>query len=246
MKANGAPQAALEGDPQIGTWAGDFYYLNNFVDQQVFLIPALLLLLSLGVVAWRRPRRPGLPESLLLIGGMYIVFTYLPNKDARYTLPMLPAIAVVSAYGLTYLRGRWWVTASALVALYSIFMFSVISFGASALPAAVNLPLGTESLTLFAQRGYIIGPPTHENWELAAVMAFVGHQAPGQRSLSYSGPDTIWFNSWDLTYYGQLDNVVLTNKSAYQLERTVGLPTRSKSILQRRLPDGTTLSLYHQ
>jgi 4-amino-4-deoxy-L-arabinose transferase-like glycosyltransferase len=246
MQANGKPQAILEGDPQVGTWAGDTYYLNSLVNEQIFLPGVLFFLIGLGVIAWRRPRENGIPELLLLIAGSYIVFTVIANKDARYTLPMLPAVAVISAYGLLSLSKRGRLAVSAAVGVYCVVVFSAISFGTTLLPSSLTVRLGAQPLTLFAQHGYIIGPPQRQDWGLSTVMALVSRQAPQQRTLSYSGPDTIWFNSWDLTYYGQLDNVTITGKSAYQIVRTSRPPSQGGAILRRTLPDGTILSLYHR
>ncbi len=243
MKANGAPQAKLEGDPAVGSFAGNTYYFFNWINQQLFLPGLALFGAGLTTLGLKRRLRPGMAELLLAVGGMYLIFTLLPNKDARYTLPALPAIAVISVVWLAFLGRRRHVIAAGLLTVYAISMFAVISFGSALLPRNAAFSIGSQPLTVFAQRGYIIGAPQHQNWGLQNVFAYVAKQPIGQRSLSYTGPDTIWCNGWDLTYYSQLDGVSLKAHATYRLIRTTG-PAKSGAILHYRLPDQTNLGLY--
>jgi 4-amino-4-deoxy-L-arabinose transferase-like glycosyltransferase len=249
MKANGAPQAILEGDPRVGSLASNFYYFFNLINQQIFLPGVLLALVGLAV-ALRKSARVHLNRLLLplsLIGGTYLVFTFIANKDPRYTLPMLPAVAVVSCYWISTLRRQARLVAAILICLYGVVMFTVISFGSAVVPKNVAFRLGSQTVTVFAQRGYIIGPPTHEQWGLQRVFLYVQKQPADRRSVSYSGTQTIWLNSWDLQYYSLLDGVALAPapQAGFQLKRTSG-PAAAGSVWRQALPDGGQLALYRR
>jgi hypothetical protein len=113
-------------------------------------------------------------------------------------------VAIVATYWITLVAGRWrrWLTAFLVV--YGIVVFLAVSFGTSVLPRTIEISNGRYPLTLFAQAGYIIGPPSHEKWHMVDMFDAIRSDPSGApKTLTYVGPDTIWFNFIDLLYYGQ-------------------------------------------
>jgi len=90
-------QTALkDGDPAYGTLGYFTYYLLTLVRHQIFL-PFTVLFAYGTWRAFRSPRPRDLAVvGLWLIGGL-IGFTLVLNKDPRFTLPLLPAVAVLSS-----------------------------------------------------------------------------------------------------------------------------------------------------
>jgi hypothetical protein len=86
--------------------------MNNVQASFLFsaALPAALLLLLL-----HRRKHPWTLPLLLWIAVPWILFTLLSNKDARYTVPVLPAVAILIGAGLT--RFRWRFLAVALPGL---------------------------------------------------------------------------------------------------------------------------------
>lgn len=134
--------AEIEGDPPVVSVAGFLWYLWNLLSNQLFLMPFLLFVVGIGLLAVRRDARKRNFYPLLLILGTYVAYTALVNKDARYTEPMLPAVAVVATYWLDSLRAtlrRW---AAGGVVAYGAATFAAISFGIGFLPGDAFIHLG--------------------------------------------------------------------------------------------------------
>jgi hypothetical protein len=61
-------------------------------------------------------------------------------------------------------------------------------------------------ITIYAQKGYLIGAPTRENWRQEEIFKL-------ESKTLYVGliPDTMYFNSWGSNYYAVLNGVVLVD-----------------------------------
>jgi hypothetical protein len=248
MNTNGAHQALLEGDPAVGSLASNLWYLNNLIDQQLFLIGLGLFGVGL-LLCLRQPKlRSGLIYPLATATAVLILFTLLPNKDARYTLPALPFIALISVAWISALRSYARTAATLALLAYAGIMFMLVSFGSSIVPSQIMVSLFGHPSPIYSQRGYIIGPPTRENWGLTEVFQYLSCQPPEQRSLSFSGQETIWLNGWDIIYYRQLYQVgdPTPNKANYLLIRSATVPVGGSIVMSRTLPDQTHLTLIKQ
>jgi 4-amino-4-deoxy-L-arabinose transferase-like glycosyltransferase len=249
-----SPGGIQEGSPQGATLATGIWYLWKLLDPQLYLVPTVMLLIGVAFCFRRREFAARNLYPILLAVSAYLMFTLLPTKDTRFTLPMLPALAVIASSWISYIssRARTWIMTA--YAVYGAITFVAVSFGTSLLPTtvSVNLPrtsFAPHALTLFAQRGYIIGPPTDEDWHQADPFRTIASFPKSERSLSYSGPDTIWFNATGLTYYSSRYGVRQEDaaSAAFLLLRSEiarSTPMGYRPLERWRLPDGGTLVLY--
>jgi hypothetical protein len=249
-------EGELRGDPPVATLASGLWYFWNALDVQLYAVPVLLAVAGFVYCVRRRAFASRNLYPLLMAVGTYLTFTLLRHKDPRYTLPMLPALAIIATSWLEYAaaRTRAWIE-GAFVA-YSAVAFLAISFGTSFLPTSLRLDvhaprLGLENgVTAFAQQGYIVGPPTHEDWHQGDAFTTIGRVPQPQRTFAYDGPDTVWFNLHGLSYYTQRYRVrwVEPSHARFFLVRN-GSPTTPRGFvrLQRwELPDGGRLALYER
>jgi 4-amino-4-deoxy-L-arabinose transferase-like glycosyltransferase len=245
----GTQQAAIEGDPLVGTWASHLWYPEALINHHMFLGLAVLLIFGLGLSFYRYRWLVKNRYYIASIVGIYLLFTATSNKDVRYIMPLLPAAAIMTWWWLSLLRRRAQLIALSIIGLMAVITFATISFGSTLWPKNVTLNiLDKHPLTIFAQRGYIIGPATHEQWRLQSVFEKVATES--QPSLAYHGTETIWLNGWDLTYYSQRYRVRMSNNpttATYLLVRgdQPQLDT-SGHLLEHswELPDGSSLRLY--
>jgi 4-amino-4-deoxy-L-arabinose transferase-like glycosyltransferase len=252
----GADEAAAQGNPPARSLASATWYFWNLVDVQLYLLPTLFVLG--GVVYCFRKREfaaRNLYPLLVIIGG-FAAFTLIAHKDPRYTLPLLPAIAVLGTSWLEYLSARTRAWAAGVLVAYGVVAFFAIGFGTSLLPKdlGVDLPathgLAPTRLTVFAQHGYIVGPPTDEHWYQAEALRSMTAVPAAERTFTYEGPDTIWFNAWGLSYYAmRYDAEFATNGPARFLVYRGPLPSTPPGSVERErwvLPDGGTLAVYER
>jgi 4-amino-4-deoxy-L-arabinose transferase-like glycosyltransferase len=244
--ANNGPQAAKEGDPTGLSLRALSYYALNLLNVQLYLVPTVLFLIGLWYALKRRSHELNL--LLALIAGTYLFFTIVSNKDPRYTLPFIGAIAVIAVFWTQYLKRRPRLIVQGAIAIYAILTFWAMSFGLPLLPKAVAFTANDARITLWAQHGYIISQPSGQNWHLEPAF-----QAAAGSTLAYSGPDTIWFNSYAMMYYATKEDVTIVaspSQARYYLLRTaqrpIAIPKGFIQLTQHPLPDGGTVTLYRR
>lgn len=251
LMVNGVAVGAREGLPVVGSFAANIWYLRILVNNQLYLVPLLFLIIGLFYTFRSKEavRRNAYP--LLLIAGGGLFFTLLRNKDARYTLPLLIGIAIISTSWVTKLSARWqrWV-AGGLVT-YCFLAFSFISFGRGLLAKDIILfPHQPIPLMVFGQHGYIIGAPSGEQWPQQEIYrTIVADKSAAPKTLNPTDNlDTIWFNNWGEQYYSLLYQIpfVPANEAGFMLQRTATEPpvmARFSRIQSWVLPDGSHVAL---
>jgi 4-amino-4-deoxy-L-arabinose transferase-like glycosyltransferase len=247
---NGVGAGAREGDPVVGSWASAVWYGINLVNVQLYLLLAVGL--AVGVVVALRHRREWYRRRYLLVAalGIYASFTLLRNKDPRYTLALVPVVVLLGCAGLKYARGwtrRLW--AGGLVA-YSVVTFMVMSFGGPGMTRDVKVGPPSSGAVVWGPHGYIIGPPSGEDWALEPAFQLMAAQ-PGP--VAYNGIDTIWCNNWDILYLGRKYRLpVVSDQEAarYLLYRAPasapGAPAPWRLRRQADLPDHTRFFVYER
>lgn len=199
-----------EGDPLVASLASWSYYLNALVRYQVLL--PFTLFFALGLAVWLVRRRPGGGGALLAtwIGGAYLLTSLFGNKDVRYTLPYLPAVAIITALGLCLLRPavlrRGLIV---LLVLYAAFEFVGASWGlsrampAGTLPAHIAVRAGGINWPVYAESLHLMSPPVSQDWPVATIlrqMVRLGPARPEGLSLTVL-PNAPYFEPNVFMYY---------------------------------------------
>jgi 4-amino-4-deoxy-L-arabinose transferase-like glycosyltransferase len=245
------PEGARLGNPPVASVQSALWYLWNLVNRDLYLFPFLLVLVGIAYCFRERELAKKNLWPILMAAGTYLAFTALRHKDARYTLPMLPALAIIATSWLEYLSARTRALIAAAFVAYSAAAFLLISFGTSLLPkqTTVGLPSGSLSpgaIYVFAQRGYINGPPTGENWHQADAFRAIRAFPAAQRRVIYEGPDTMWFNRLGNHYYALRydEELVPFRRARFVLARSRKPPAGFLEIRRWVLPGGERLVLY--
>ncbi len=262
LSYNSGAAGAIRGSPAVESVSSIVWYAWNLVTNQLYLVPTLFLLAGIAFffVSDEFAERNYLPA--LTIVGTYVGFTLLRNKDARYTDPLLPVVAVVAVSWLRLVpqRVRAWLAGAVVV--YGAVAFFAISFGTGLLPRNVAVQLGSGaisgnipslddgSVTLFAQHGYLIGPPTHEQWHQEDVFRAIASAPKTQRTFVFEGGDSMWFNTWGTRYYSLRYGatwIADQNVASFVIVRGAPaspIPSGFTRIRSYTLPDGEPLALY--
>ena len=151
----------------LATWAGVNAWRNGpWITQQFWLSLAR-------------------PTTILVVWllTMYVVLTLTPNKNfERYTVALLPAVAVLAASWIHALRSATWRTVVTIGALVmGLFNYWALTFGIAALPLEVQW----HGVTLLSQQHYLKRWfPYQERWPLDDALAALASQVPTVRGTA--------------------------------------------------------------
>ncbi len=160
----------VEGDPSRLSWQAVVFYVRAMESYQLFL--PLFVLFVAGVMYLARHYVKDWTPVLLWIIGSWCCFLLFQNKDPRYTVPLLPAVALISA-AIFRSRKHW----CPILLILLIFQHYLVSFGIRALPEKVTLIRGVEGpiswdWNLYSQSYFqLLGPPVREDWKIEYILA---------------------------------------------------------------------------
>ncbi|NJN32487.1 MAG: phospholipid carrier-dependent glycosyltransferase, partial [Synechococcales cyanobacterium RM1_1_8] len=168
------------------------------------------------------PRPPAITWAwpLVFILGAYLLASLNPNKDARYALPYLPAIALFLAWGITLYpaRLRWLpqgaIALSALLLLNSLF----------------PLPLGASTQAALQHLGG--GPPDGPqrgglDWPQAALVQTMIQAEPHLQNTLGVLPSTPSINQHNVSFFGAQQDFRVFGRQVGVREDQVGQDGRS-------------------
>jgi 4-amino-4-deoxy-L-arabinose transferase-like glycosyltransferase len=264
----------IEGDPPVLSAASLLYYFWTLVTHQLWVVPFLffvsgLVFLSRRAGALRTNRYP-----LFLIAGCLVAFTLVGNKDPRFTMPMLPAVAVVATYWIDGLRPVVRRSLGAVLAAYCAATFLAVSFGTPLLPKDLFITLPSSpfvsglpdfkptgdivtvhGVRVWAQQSYPLGAPSAERWYQEEMFQEASRRSI-TRTIWLQGPnvDTIWFNGFAMHYFSLrygVTWVATLPQTDFAAVRTLAgqtavAPSGFEQIREFSLPDRGTLRLYRR
>jgi len=178
-------QAAEEGKAEAMTAEGLLFYPRTFQPQVGMVVGPLFLW---GLVALRKERaRVFLWLSAL---GPLLIFSLIQNKNLRYTLPIVPAIALVAAAAVRSLPpvGRRVVTALCLIA--GILQVSMTAF---TLPMPPRVPGLLLPLAL-------PWPPDEADWQHGKILAELQRESGGRPVTVAVVPNDNFFSVSNFRY----------------------------------------------
>jgi 4-amino-4-deoxy-L-arabinose transferase-like glycosyltransferase len=263
---------SVQESPPIDSLSSTLWYFWNLVNNQLYVIPFLFFAAGVFYIFRKDLSATRNSPLVLCIVGGYIALTLIELKDFRYTMPMLPAVAVIATSWLSYVneKARSWITVG--LATYCIVAFVVISFGTSLLPRDITIPIKARSYTsnifhlsppesirvkgivVFAQHGFIISQPSDEEWHKEDLFREMAARSNGEQATFWysAGPETIWFTTWDTWYFSlKYDALWLADPAAARFLIIRG-PVQSDvtagfvKIKEFRLPYDGPLGLYQR
>jgi len=264
----------IEGDPPVLSASSLLYYFWTLVTHQLWALPFLLFVCGLLFLGRRQGALVTNRYPLLLIAGCLVAFTLVGNKDARFTMPMLPAVAVVATYWIDGLRPVLRRSLSGVMTAYCAGTFLAVSFGTPVLPRDVFITLPTSpfvsglsdfkpsgdivivhGIRVWAQQSYPLGAPSDERWYQEEMFKEAARRSV-TRTIWFQGPnvDTIWFNGYAMRYFALrygVTWVATLPQSDFAAIRTLAgqsavAPSGFEPIREFLLPDGGTLRLYRR
>jgi len=196
-------QAAESGHPDPLTATALLFY-PTWLASQFGALAVVLLLVGLVVAVMKR-------EWIVLAAVLapFLLFELLQNKNLRYTLPILPAAAVLAGMAFGLLKGRVARAAGGVVlALACILQVSATAFS---VPSGVTLPgLGVPFV--------LESPPRAASWRHREILALIEKDSRGQPATVSVVPNDNFFSVSNFRYYGARDNLPLEFTRAWDGE----------------------------
>jgi hypothetical protein len=170
-------------DPE--TWAALSRYVTWFPTQFGVAAAGVFLL---GLVVAIVQRRWWL---LVSFGGPFLVVELLRNKNLRYTLPLLPVVAVIASLGWRALPRPGRVAMAVVLGLMAILQVSVTAFDRprSAVVPGLGLPLGVAS------------PPVRGDWLVRPILALIAADRGGRAATISVVANHPFFSKSNFSYY---------------------------------------------
>jgi hypothetical protein len=197
-----------EGDPNPVTLQAFIFYVRAIEGYQLFL-PLFLVLIGGTILLARNFQREWIPIVLWIIGG-WLGLMLFQNKDPRYTAPLLPAVALISAQ--VFQRKEALVM---LLVPFLLLQHYLVSFGVRSLPPHVVVAPGLEGplswhWNLYTQSYFgLWGAPAKEDWRIEHVLQTVSRPNGPAVRLGMV-PDIPRFDSLAFQFYVQLRNLPVT------------------------------------
>ena len=192
--------AVSEGDPALLSWQALVFYVRALEGYQLFL-PLFVLFLT-GAFWLSRNFKPEWWPILLWIGGGWAGLMLLVNKDPRYSVPLLPAVALISARAVGSRKA-----VLGLLMPFLLFQHYLVSFGIRTLPETFVVARGVEGplswdWNLYTQRHFgLWGPPAREDWKIEYVLGRVRPAAGSDRAGLGIIPDIPRFDYEAFAFY---------------------------------------------
>jgi 4-amino-4-deoxy-L-arabinose transferase-like glycosyltransferase len=161
-------QSLIEGDPGRFSFEAVIFYVRALEGSQLFL-PLFIAFVAGLILLPFNFHRNWIPILLWLAGG-WLGLMLFQNKDPRYTAPLLPVVALITAQVFQRKEVLVWALVPVLLVQHYL-----VSFGIPQLPPAVVLAKGgdgpvTYDWTLYTQRYFGWGPPATEDWMIEQVL----------------------------------------------------------------------------
>lgn len=163
-----------------------FYYPRVLPSQ---LGPLATLLFLWGIWAARRLRDS---RAFLWLAGVvpFFLFSLIQNRNLRYTLPILPAAALLAAVGARSMRPEWRRGGACACLAVGLLQVSMAAFALPAPPRVPGLPLPLA----------IYQPPSRADWQHEAVIADLVRAAGGKPATVAVVPNYNFFSVSNFRY----------------------------------------------
>lgn len=202
----------LEGDPPIFTLKSVLYYLFNLINHQIFL-PCFIFFL-IGFIYMIKTKDKNKAILLLWIILPYLIFTFTSNKDIRYTMPFLPAIAVISTSWISMIgskKAKSIIIVSLLI--IATFQFIAITNGIDAIQHQKVIKTPLYDIKIYSQHVHITHPPVEQNWKIQEILRYITNKSKNM-SQNYHCvvgivPNAYRFQQGAFEYYTLLEKLPL-------------------------------------
>ena len=181
-------------------------YLQFLLSYQLFFPLAACVAIAVAWAVQARRQFDSLAVVWVWLAGSWLILTLLTNKDPRYSVPLLPAVALIAGAGLsTEGKGRGLLKGVTLAVAAAQFL--AITFQVPLIPGRISLGAfhsGTyvwEWQVFSSTYSGFLGPAQAENWPLDDILAETARSGGGTLHVV---PDHPYFSPETFLYQARL------------------------------------------
>lgn len=202
--ANATAGGAIRGHPDIFTLKSFLYYLFGLINDQSFFFFVLFIIALLYLT---KLKSKNITFLAIWIGVTYLVFSLILNKDIRYIMPLLPAVALISAIGIERINNRKVKTVLiALIIIFGCVQFFAVSYGTDHLPQREYIITSLGTINLFNQNLGFAPHPIAEDWKTQEILEIINETRTYDTAIIGVIPDNPSIHT-PIRYYSYLYNL---------------------------------------
>ncbi|MGB7624917.1 MAG: hypothetical protein WBN92_21425 [Terriglobia bacterium] len=184
--------AAIEGDPMPWTFIGAIYYPWVMSCIQIGFPLFMLAIVSALVWLFKMKIRPTREQHLArevivtwIVGSLPLLTFLVLNKDARYSLPVLPAVALLTCSVIFWARRHpariaWCI----LLALCAFPYYTFVMFAWPPLHREIGFYTGSTHWLVWTDNYYFGAGPKQEDWHIPEIFERMRLQLPRATDLN--------------------------------------------------------------
>ncbi|HEY5122831.1 MAG TPA: phospholipid carrier-dependent glycosyltransferase, partial [Ignavibacteria bacterium] len=218
-------------DPSNLLTIGNFTrYINDFINSQTTTYFAIPFFIIFTVLLFKKWPRKYFVISMIVIS--YLIFTFISNKDGRYTMPILPFAAFVVAFGLEKFNSIYRKTGNTLtfflmfVLLGYYLLLTIRPIVAEGAYLSFDI-LGIQRFDLLNINDRLVKKYDSDYWEMPNILNDFESISKGTPVNIVIGIEREHLNASTLQtyletkkYQGRLTNISLNTPDIYYLEST--------------------------
>lgn len=200
-----------EGDPEVFTLQSIVFYITALINSQISFV--FFIVFIVGLVLGLKSKHK---SNLFMISWIvlpYIVMTLLRNKNDRYTIASIVAVAIISAYWIASLDARK--TKAIILSIVVLFgglqLFTLANGLDIANDLRIETPIG--NVDLYSAGSYGTRPPISDDWKVkAALDSIMVDTSTNPRMYGRAGyigivPDMAYTNGLTFGYYSYMKQI---------------------------------------
>ncbi len=197
-----------EGDPEVFTVQSIIFYAIALINSQISFIFFIIFLAGLIIALRSRSRSNYILLSWVILP--YIVMTLLRNKNDRYTIASITAVAIISALWIASINTKK--TKAIVVSLLIIaggFQLFTLAEGMD-LASDFRIKTSTVNIDLYSAGSFGTRPPQNQDWKaeetLETIMSDAQTNPRMNERIGYIGivPDMPYTNGLTFGYYSYM------------------------------------------
>jgi len=197
----------IEGDAELYSFESNTFYLFYLINFQTTFLAFIVFLVGLYLYIKKKDKFLLLNIFCILIP--LLIFTFISNKDGRYTMPIIIYFALISAIGFIKQNNKILISfIVGVIFIFGMFQFIHAGFGISEIPKekVIKFPYN-QHIKLYSDQTAETSRPLQEDWKNEKIIEYITNFENRTENLNIGiVPNNQYFSTNLFIYYIDLKN----------------------------------------